>query len=772
MSKKQIHFSKLQLEEIKKLTLNVFKKHPTATFNNKQVLRKVEELLSDEQVNIIFQNEKNYFDNIINTFLKELYASGDLLEVQPFRYKLLPAEVLVEGKIQITAKGSGYVMNENYEEDIVIDATDTLNALNGDTVKVSLYAHKEGKRVKGEVIEVIKRARMEFAGTIQQSGSYAFLVADDNRMHVDIFIPGKYLNSAHHGDKAVVKIIEWEHGARNPTGQVDRILGKPGEHFAEMNAIIIEYGLPESFPDEVEKETLAIAFEIPKEEIKKRRDFRSITTFTIDPVDAKDFDDALSIQKLKNGNWEIGVHIADVTHYVKPGTELEKEAYNRATSIYLVDRVIPMLPEKLSNHVCSLRPGEDKLCYSAVFEMNENAEVLNEWFGKTIIHSGKRFTYEEAQEIIEGKEGVLKSEVLTLHGLAQLLRKERYKKGAISFEKSEVKFRLDEKGNPTGIYLKENKDSNKLIEEFMLLANRKVAEFVSKGLKTSTELLSEGKSKKKLSAHHSPFTFVYRIHDSPVESKLADFKLFAAKFGYKVNTGSDKEIAHSLNNLLKEVNGKAEQNIIEQLAIRSMAKAIYSTENIGHYGLAFEYYSHFTSPIRRYPDMMVHRLLDYYLSGGKSVNKEEYENKCKHSTEQEINAAEAERASIKYKQVQYLAERKDEIFKGVISGVTEWGIFVEIAENKCEGMIRLRDLNDDYYEFDQANFCITGHRTKRKFSLGDEVTVEIKNADPVKKQIDFILFEEFPKQTASPFKGSDKKRTFKRKNEKNRRRGR
>lgn len=745
MAKKQLKFTNTQLTELKKLILNVFKKQPRATFNYKQAWRKAEHELTDEYVNIVLNAEKKYLEETLQSILKDLFETGELVEVQPFRYKLLPVAQFIEGKIDMTSKGDGYLTDENYEEDIHIPPHLTHNALKGDIVKVSLLAHHEGKRQQGEVVEIIKRARMEFAGTVQHSGSYAFLVADGNKMHVDIFIPGKQLNGANNGDKAIARITEWNPDSKNPTGEIIRVLGTPGEHFAEMNAIILEFGLPEKFPDEVEREADTIPDTITKEEIKRRRDFRKITTFTIDPVDAKDFDDALSIQKLPNGNWEIGVHIADVSHYVKPGSALEREGFDRATSIYLVDRVIPMLPEKLSNHVCSLRPGEEKLCYSAVFEINEKAEVLSEWFGRTVIFSDKRFSYEEAQEIIENKAGILSEEILTMHNLAQLLRKERQKQGAISFEKSEVKFKLDEKGNPTGIFLKESKDSNKLIEEFMLLANRKVAEFIGKNKEPGARKNAEAK------------TFVYRIHDVPVEEKLNDFKTFAANFGYRINTANEKEIAHSLNNMLKEVQGKKEQSMIEQLAIRSMAKAVYSTENIGHYGLAFDYYTHFTSPIRRYPDVMVHRLLDLYLQGGKSANKDEYEQKCKHSTEREINAADAERSSIKFKQVQYLSERKNEIFKGVISGVTEWGIYVELEGNKCEGMIRLRDLNDDYYEFDPKNYCIIGHRTKRKYSLGDELVVMIKSADIVKKQVDFLIYDENRIVEPAPFKRSDKK---------------
>lgn len=687
-------------------------KEPNKTFNYKQLASAIG---AKDEVG----------KEVINRLLPELVKKGSVIEVERGKYKLKPIHAYLEGTIDIAASGAAYVVNDQLEEDVYIAPKNVKHALNGDTVKIYLYAKRPGRKIEGEVVEVLKRAKTEFVGIVKVSPRFAFLIPDSPKMLVDIFIPMQSLNGVKDGQKAIAAITEWTKGNKNPEGKITKVLGWPGENDTEMDAILVEYGFPTEFPPEVEKEAEELPVAITQEEIAKRRDFRKITTFTIDPVDAKDFDDALSLRKLDNGNWEIGVHIADVSHYIKEGTELEREAYDRATSIYLVDRVIPMLPEMLSNMVCSLRPNEDKLCFSAVFEMDDEGKLVDEWFGRTIIHSIRRFTYEEAQQIIETGEGDLKMEINTLDRLAKILRQERFRQGAISFEKTEVKFRLDEKGNPTGIYLKENKDSNKLIEEFMLLANRRVAEFV-------------GKKR----AGETPKTFIYRIHDSPVTDRLSNFANFAGKFGYSLNLANDKAIAASLNDLLKKVSGKKEQNVLEQLAIRTMSKAIYTTENIGHYGLAFDYYSHFTSPIRRYPDVMTHRLLDRYLKGGKSVDAQEYEKKCKHSTEMEIQAAEAERASIKYKQVQYLEKQVGQEFEGLISGVTEWGIYVELNENKCEGMIRLRDIANDFYEFDEANYCVVGTRTGKKFQLGDTVKIRVKRTDLVRKQIDFELLSD------------------------------
>jgi ribonuclease R len=692
--------------------LGAFNRFPHKTFNYKQ-LAKIAGLKDKEDKQSVIE------------VLESLKEKGTVIETERGKYKLKPLHSYATGIIEISSTGAAYVVSDSFEEDIYIAPKNVKTALNGDKVKIYLYAKRRDRRIEGEVIEVLERAKTQFVGIVQVSSKFAFLVPDSHKMLVDVFIPLPSLNGAENGQKAIAEITEWPKGSRNPVGKIIKVLGWPGDNNTEMDAILVEYGFPTEFPAEVEEEAREIPAVIPPKEIKKRRDFRNITTFTIDPVDAKDFDDALSIRALDNGNWEIGVHIADVSYYVREGSLLDKEAYERATSIYLVDRVIPMLPEKLSNQVCSLRPHEDKLCYSAVFEMTDGAKLVGEWFGRTIINSSRRFTYEEAQEIIETGKGDLAREILTFDRLAKILRKDRFKMGAIAFEKTEVKFRLDEKGNPLGVYLKENKDSNKLIEEFMLLANRRVAEFIGK--KKEGEL---------------PKTFVYRIHDVPVADKLANFASFAGKFGYKLNLAGDRNISDSLNKLMKDLAGKKEQNVLEQLAIRTMAKAVYTTENIGHYGLAFDYYSHFTSPIRRYPDVIAHRLLEHYLNGGKSVDAEEIEKQCEHSTEMEIKASEAERASIKYKQVQFLQNKIGELFEGIISGITEWGIYVELTENKCEGMIRLRDIEDDFYEFDEANFCVTGMRTGKKFQLGDNVQVRLKRTDLVKKQIDFELVKD------------------------------
>jgi len=711
MSKKKSNSSiKLVLTQ---MVLDVFEQNGNTPLNYKQVSAKLN-VRDPESREIIFE------------ILKDEVFSGVLKELSPGKFQLLELKTFIEGKVDLTNDGSAFIVTDDeFESDIFVAPRKLRNALNGDRVKVYVYAKSKGKHKEGEVIEIIQRAKTEFTGIVKLSERFAFFVPDDRKMMHDIFIPMNQLNGAKNGIKAVAEITDWPSDAKNPIGRIKHILGAQGENDTEMNAILAEYGFPLSFPAEVEHEAEEIPEVITQQEIAKRRDFRDILTFTIDPFDAKDFDDAISFKRLDNGNYEVGVHIADVSHYIIPDSALDKEALDRATSVYLVDRVIPMLPERLSNGLCSLRPKEDKLCFSAVFEMDEDARIITEWYGKTIIHSDRRFTYEEVQEIIEAKAGDHVDEILKLNELAYILRDRKFKNGAISFETTEVKFILDASGKPTGVYVKERKDAHKLIEDFMLLANRKVAEHVSK--------MGKGKHK---------YTFVYRAHDSPKPESLTNFAQFAARFGYKINTKSDKETAKSLNYLMADVEGKKEQNVLTQLAIRSMAKAIYTTKTSSHYGLAFDHYTHFTSPIRRYPDVMVHRLLFHYLNGGQSANAEHYEELCKHSSQMEKKAADAERASVKYKQAEYLRDQVGNVFSGVISGVTEWGMYVEIIENKCEGMIRLRDISDDFYTLDEKNYAIIGQRKKKVYQLGDEVKIRVKNVDLTKKQIDFSLVQD------------------------------
>ncbi len=678
--------------------------------------------------------------------LKKLEKDGIIEELAPGKYMALYVHQFIEGKMQLTQRGVGYLIADNGLSDDIYIAPDFLNtALDGDRVKVHLFAQKIGEKPTGEVVEIMERNRMEFAGIVQMSASYAFVVADDKKMYTDIYVPLNKLNKAKNGEKVIVKITDWTPEHKNPFGEILEILGVPGTHETEMHAIIAEFGFATKFPSQVEAEAKKIAETISSEEIKKRKDFRKTLTFTIDPEDAKDFDDAISFKPLANGNWEIGVHIADVSHYVEEGSLLDEEAYNRATSVYLVDRTVPMLPEKLSNGLCSLRPNEEKLTFSAVFEMNEEAEILNKWIGKTVIYSQRRFSYEEAQVRIETGEGDLAAELHLLNEMAKKLRDKRFKTGAVNFETEEVKFKLDENFKPVGIFKKVRKDAHKLIEEFMLLANRSVAEYVFG--------LSEGKQKK---------TFVFRVHESPSEDKLKQFSSFAGRFGYSIQTTSQKAIALSFNKLLQQVEGKPEQNIIQSMAVRSMMKAYYTTKKTSHYGLAFDFYTHFTSPIRRYPDLMAHRLLFSYLNKGKSGNEASYEERCKHSSEREVQAADAERASVKYKQVEYIRDFIGEEFTGIISGVSEWGMYVEITEYKCEGMVRLATLQDDYYVFDDSNMWIIGKHSKKIYQLGDQVEVRVKNADLVKRQIDLelsaVLNTRAPKKKDKNAKGKDKKK--------------
>ena len=706
----------------KDFTAQIFKilsREPSKSFNYKQIAAVLE--LSDTKSR-----------NEIIRDLKILKAQDKIHETEIGKYQIISKAEYYEGIVDMTSRKTGYFVCDELEDDVFIPFINLNHALDGDKVKAYIYNRRSSRKPEAEVLEILERAKTEFVGVIDVQKNFAFVTTANAKMYTDIFIPKNKIGDAEHGDVVLVTLEDWPKKADSPFGSVIKVLGKPGEHNTEIHAILAEYGLPYDFPIEVEAYANKIDTSITEEEIKKRRDMRDILTFTIDPKDAKDFDDALSFQVLENGNYEIGVHIADVSHYLQEGTILDDEAYKRATSVYLVDRVVPMLPEVLSNFACSLRPHEEKYTFSAVFQLNNKAEVLDAWFGRTVTYSDQRFAYEEAQSIIETKSDVIPAEIsltgseyivpkpivdatLKMDELAKILRRKRMAAGAISFDKVEVKFNLNEDAEPIGVYFKQSKDANHLIEEFMLLANRKVAEFI-------------GKQKK---------TFIYRIHDEPNEDKLINLQTVIAKFGYSINFKSKKDISNSLNNLLSEVVGKKEQNLVDTLTIRSMSKAAYSTENIGHYGLAFDYYSHFTSPIRRYPDVMAHRLLQYYIDGGKSVSEEEYEEKCQHSSQMEALAAQAERDSVKYMQVKYMQDHKDQEFLGVVSGVTEWGIYVEIIENKCEGMVRIREIKDDYYTFDDKQYALVGEVSKNIIQLGDEVYVKVKNADLVKKQLDF-----------------------------------
>jgi ribonuclease R len=715
--KKQLDFTD---KIIKILTQNSNK-----SFNYKQIAAKLE--LDDTQSR-----------NQIIKDLKILAAQKKITESEPGKYLIVEtSKDYSEGVIDMTGRKTAYFVSPDFEDDVFIPTNNLNHALDGDKVKVYVYNRRKGKRVEGEVIEVLERKKTDFVGVIDIQKNFAFVATANPKMYTDIFISKDKLGDAENGDVVLVHIEDWPSRADSPFGKVIKVLGKPGEHNTEIHAILAEYGLPAEFPLEVELYAQKIDTSIQESEIKKRRDMRDTLTFTIDPKDAKDFDDALSFKKLENGNYEVGIHIADVSYYLQEGTILDDEAYQRATSVYLVDRVVPMLPEVLSNFACSLRPNEEKYTFSAIFEITEKAEVVNNWFGRTVIYSDQRFAYEEAQYIIETKDNTIPIETsitgaaykvsdeivnatLKLDELAKIFRRKRMAQGAISFDKVEVKFNLNTNHEPVGVFFKMSKDANHLIEEFMLLANKKVAEFI-------------GKQKK---------TFIYRIHDEPNEDKLIALQNVISKFGYSINFKSKGDISMSLNKLLNDVQGQKEQNLIDTLAIRSMSKAKYSTDNIGHYGLAFDYYSHFTSPIRRYPDVMVHRLLQFYLDGGKSVDEETYETKCLHSSNMESLATHAERDSIKYMQVRYMQDHKDQEFLGVISGVTEWGIFVEIIENKCEGMVRIREIKDDYYTFDEKQYALVGATTHNLLQLGDEIYVKVKNADLVKKQLDFHFIRE------------------------------
>ena len=739
MTKKKKKIYKKKGNVVKDITKNIFRilnEDSSKSYNYKQVAAKLKISDSDGKNQIIQK-------------LAELTATKKVLEVERGKFKINADRKYSIGTLDITSNGNGYFISDDYEDDIFIPNNNLGKGLHQDTVKAYVYKIRSGKKMEADVVEILERAKTEFVGVLQKNKNFGFVVPDNNKMYADIFISENKMNGAEHGDKVQAKIIDWPKNSKNPFGKITTVLGKPGDHNTEMHSILLEYDLPYEFELEVEKEAENLSIEITKEEISKRRDMRKDLTFTIDPKDAKDFDDALSFTKLENGNFEIGIHIADVSHYLEPKTILDDEAYKRATSVYLVDRVVPMLPEMLSNGVCSLRPHEEKLTFSAVFEINKKAEIIKEWFGRTVTYSDQRFAYEEAQSIIENcilsedvntykmpevisitdKAYEVTKEVveatLKLDELAKILRKKRMKQGAISFDRVEVKFNLDEEANPVGVFFKESKDANKLIEEFMLLANRKVAEYIG---------FSKGKATNR--------TFIYRVHDEPNDEKLASLQNMVRKFGYKINTDTKETTSESLNQLLSDVHGKAESNMIETLTIRTMSKAVYTTQNIGHYGLAFDYYSHFTSPIRRYPDVMTHRLLQHYLDGGDTPKADKFEEKCKHSSNREELASKAERSSIKYMQVKYMQDHKDEVFDGVITGTTEWGIYVEISSNKCEGMVRIRDIKSDFYVFDDKQHAIIGQSSKKMYQLGDEVMIQVKKADLERKHLDFNLIED------------------------------
>ncbi|MEY8849494.1 ribonuclease R family protein [Psychroserpens sp. XS_ASV72] len=736
--KKHKKSKKNKISNLTNSILSILKKERNQSFNYKQIAA------------ILGVSDASSRNQIIKTLAK-LASKQEIEQVDRGKFKAVVNTEYHKGIVDMSSRGSAYIISDDFEEDVFIASNNVNKALDGDEVEFYAYKRRKRGKIEGEITSIVKRAKSEYVGVIQIHKNYAFVIPDGTKMYTDIFVSINKINKAEEGDKVLVSLEDWPEKADSPFGRVIKVLGKPGEHNTEIHAILAEYGLPYEFPHDVESYANSIDTSITQKEIDKRRDMRQDLTFTIDPKDAKDFDDALSFKVLENGLYEIGVHIADVSHYVKENTVLDDEAYERATSVYLVDRVVPMLPEILSNNACSLRPNEEKYTFSAVFKINDRAEVKDQWFGRTVTYSDARFAYEEAQAVIENNPNFglssraqsrdlvnneipqdvsltgktyntqpqIAEAILVFDRLAKIMRRKRMKAGAISFDKVEVKFNLDEEANPIGVFFKTSKDANKLIEEFMLLANRKVAEFIGK------------QNPKK--------TFVYRVHDEPDDSKLAALQNVVGRFGYKLNFKDRKSVSNSLNKLLSDVVGKKEQNLVDTLTIRSMSKAEYTTHNIGHYGLAFDYYTHFTSPIRRYPDVMVHRLLQHYLDGGKSPNEDIYEDRCNHSSNMEMLATKAERDSIKYMQIRFMEDHKDEEFVGVISGVTDWGIYVEIIQNKCEGMVSVRDMNDDHYQFDQDHFAMIGKNTKTMYQLGDEVVVRVKNTDLVKKHLDFTL---------------------------------
>ncbi|MBN3034993.1 MAG: ribonuclease R [Bacteroidales bacterium] len=696
--------------------LNVFTSHPQRSFNFRQISH------------ALGAQDKGS-RQLVKDILSDLEARNEIIQLRRGKYQLHPDLAVarftgstVTGIVDMKQTGKAYVITPDLPEDVYIASNNTHRALNGDKVRVHLFPKRKNRKTEGRIVEVIERSRVQFVGILEVSPGYAFLVPDDTSVPVDIYIPREKLHGAQNGQKVLARMTDWPEHSRNPFGEVVQVLGRPGDHNVEMDSILADRGFPLSFPAGVEKAAKKIQAGITPEEIARRKDFREVFTCTIDPQDAKDYDDALSLRPIGDDRYEIGVHIADVSHYVPQGGVIDKEAFERGTSVYMVDRVIPMLPEQLSNNVCSLRPMEEKLCFSAVFELDKEAQVHKEWFGRSVIRSDRRYNYDEVQKILEGGDDLWAGQLQLLDSLAKKLRKERFSKGSINFSTQEVKFELDEQGKPVHAWVKEQMDSNRLIEDFMLLANRRVAEKMGRRY---------GKQE--------PKTFVYRIHDEPNPEKLKTFSEFLGRLGYRLNTQGRKAISSSLNQLFRAIEGKGEANMIETIAVRTMAKAEYSTENIGHYGLAFRYYTHFTSPIRRYPDLMVHRLLDRYMNGQPSVQKQEYEEKCEHASDMERRAQEAERASIKYKQAEYLMDKVGMEFDGLISGVSKWGIFVELEGSKCEGMISLRHMDDDFYFLDEENYRVIGQSFGKEYRLGDPVRVVVRKIDLARKQIDFVM---------------------------------
>ena len=689
--------------------LTCFESHPAKLFNHKQIAAKLS-LQSEE--------EKKEVIKILNL----LSSEEKIEETQRGKFKYITRANIVEGKIEITSRGTGYVIVDEFDEDVQISQSLTGKALHGDTVLVELLPQRAKLKTQGRVLKIIERNATRFVGIVQKTNDYAFVVPDNNKIHIDFFLSKGKLKGVRNNQKVVIELTDWPNDAKNPTAKIIDILGDAGNNEVEMHSIVHEFGFEINFPEEVMTESLKLPDEISQAEISKRKDFRKTTTFTIDPLDAKDFDDAISFKKLDKDVVEIGVHIADVSHYVKPNSALDKEAMERGTSIYLVDRTIPMLPERISNELCSLRPNEEKLTFSAVFQMNAEAQILNFWFGKGIIYSQKRYTYEEAQDCIENQSGFHAEELTVLNNLAKILKDKRLKNGAISFETEEVRFNLDPRGKPISVYTKVRKDAHKLIEEFMLLANKNIAKHVKTRLKEEQAI-------------------AFRVHEPPIYEKLQPFAQMAKKFGYNLNLDDPKGLAHSLNKMLEKIEEKPEASILQPMAIRSMEKAYYTSKKCHHFGLAFDHYCHFTSPIRRYPDLITHRLLFDYINGISKTDIETLENACVEASKNEIRANDAQRASVKYKQTEYLSDMIGEAFEGTISGVTEWGIYVEINENKCEGMVRLKDMKGDFFEYFEEGFYVEGKRSKQRYMLGDDIWIRVKKTNLIKRTIDFEIID-------------------------------